>query len=133
MFNKNQHKGIDSVNLLGKGTVVNGDVHIQGDFRLDGKLEGNLKVSGRLVVGPEGVIFGNVESEFADISGEIKGDMKIRQILHMKNGCKIEGDLDCDKLVVDSGAIFNGTCRMGAKLKNLQEAFTDDKKFHEAR
>lgn len=133
MFNKSASKTSVSVNILGKGAIVTGDVQIQGDFRLDGVLDGNLKVSGRLVIGPEGKITGNVQSELADISGEVKGDVKIKQTLHLLSTCRIEGDVECDKLVVDSGAQFNGNCRMGAKLKNLKEAFAEEKKIHEAR
>lgn len=132
MFSKGTKKVFNSVNLLGKGTVASGDVVVHGDFRLDGKLEGNLKVSGRLVLGAECSVKGNIESETADIAGEVIGNIKIHQSLHLKNGCRVEGDIECSKLVMESGSQFNGNCRMGAKLKNLKEILGSAENVHEA-
>jgi len=134
MFSKkNIIKSPDSVNLLGKGTVITGDLFIETDLRIDGKLEGNLTVKGRLVLGPEGVIIGNVVAGQADISGEIKGDLRVLEILHLKQTCRIEGDMDCQKLLVDAGAVFNGTCRMGAKMKKLPDTIQQEEKIYESR
>jgi cytoskeletal protein CcmA (bactofilin family) len=100
------------VNIIQHYTVINGDVECNGDLRLDGIIKGNLKISGRLVMGAEAKIEGAVECENAEISGKIKGDLKVKGTLHLKKNCLVEGDIYTKKLVVESDAVFNGKCFM---------------------
>lgn len=100
------------VNIIQHHTVINGDVECNGDLRLDGIIKGNLKISGRLVMGAEAKIEGAVECENAEISGKIKGDLKVKGTLHLKKNCFVEGDIYTKKLVVESDAVFNGKCFM---------------------
>jgi len=39
-----------SINLIGNGTKLVGDVRSNGDFRIDGHLKGTISVKGKLVV-----------------------------------------------------------------------------------
>ncbi|MBK9283289.1 MAG: polymer-forming cytoskeletal protein [Sphingobacteriaceae bacterium] len=110
-----------SVNLIGGGTKIVGDINSNGDIRIDGYLVGNLSTNGKFVLGPQGVIEGNVISGNADISGEIKGTIKISESLSLKKTARIQGDIITGKLAIESGAIFNGTCNMGAKVKNINQ------------
>jgi len=100
------------VNIIQHHTVINGDVECNGDLRLDGTIKGNLKISGRLVMGPEAKIEGTIECGNAEISGKIKGDIKVKGTLHLKKNCFVEGDIYTKKLVVESDAVFNGKCFM---------------------
>jgi cytoskeletal protein CcmA (bactofilin family) len=100
------------VNIIQHHTVINGDVECNGDLRLDGIIKGNIKISGRLVMGAEAKIEGTVECENAEISGKIKGDLKVKGTLHLKKNCFVEGDIYTKKLVVESDAVFNGKCFM---------------------
>ena len=38
-------------NIISKGTKIVGDLMSEGDFRIDGVVEGNLKTNGKVVVG----------------------------------------------------------------------------------
>jgi len=116
---KNQPVEAGSVNLIGKGTEITGDISSQGDVRIDGLLKGNLVTKGKFVLGPNGVIEGNVKSLTADLSGEVKGTVDVEDILSLKNTAKITGDIVTGKLAIEPGAIFTGTCNMGAKVKNI--------------
>jgi cytoskeletal protein CcmA (bactofilin family) len=114
--NKLIHQHI--VNIIQHHTVINGDVNCQGDLRLDGIIKGNVKVSGRLVMGQDAHIEGNVECENADISGKINGIIKVKENLHLKKHCIIEGDIYTKRLMVEGDAIFNGKCIM-KKTENM--------------
>lgn len=100
------------VNIIQQQTIVNGEVQCQGDLRLDGVIKGNVKISGRLVMGPESLIEGFVECENAEISGKIKGDMKVKEVLQLKKNCVVEGDIYTKKLIVEADAVLNGKCMM---------------------
>jgi cytoskeletal protein CcmA (bactofilin family) len=108
-----------SVNLIGAGTQITGDINCAGDVRIDGTLTGNIITSGKFVLGPQGLVEGNVTCSNADISGEVKGTLKINELLQLKTSAKIKGDIITAKLSIESGAVFNGTCNMGAVVKNI--------------
>ncbi|MBN8691736.1 MAG: polymer-forming cytoskeletal protein [Bacteroidetes bacterium] len=117
----NKHSGSESgaINLIGSGTTINGDIQSSGDVRIDGTLTGNITLSGRLVIGSNGKIEGNVICQNADISGEIKGKVQISEMLSLKATAKILGDIATGKISIEPGAVFTGTCNMGAIVKNI--------------
>lgn len=102
------------INLLSDGTKIKGDINSNGDIRIDGEMAGNLTTKGKLVVGNNGKIQGEVQAANVEISGFIKGKVIARELLNMKSSAKIEGDIIAAKLSVEPGAVFTGTCSMGA-------------------
>jgi cytoskeletal protein CcmA (bactofilin family) len=117
--NKNTSNDATSVNLIGSGTKIVGDISSAGDVRIDGHLLGNIVTTGKFVLGASGVVEGNVTSVNADLSGEVKGTVNVSETLSLKNTAKINGDIVTGKLAIDPGALFTGTCNMGAKVKNM--------------
>ncbi|MSP58172.1 MAG: polymer-forming cytoskeletal protein [Flavobacteriaceae bacterium] len=105
-----QSQGI--LNIIGQGTRITGDLISNGDFRVDGSIEGHVKVGQRLVIGNTGKILGNIEVDSATIAGHIKGNITVKQVLELKPTAKIDGDIITNKMVIESGAQFNGRCSM---------------------
>jgi cytoskeletal protein CcmA (bactofilin family) len=120
--NKNQVVDASSVNLIGNGTKIVGDITSAGDVRIDGCLTGNIIIAGKFVLGPNGVVEGNITSGNADLSGEVKGTVNVSDTLSLKGTAKINGDIVTSKLVIEPGALFTGTCNMGAKVKNMVQS-----------
>ncbi|MBL7935191.1 MAG: polymer-forming cytoskeletal protein [Bacteroidia bacterium] len=125
MFQKvNKSSAIDSasINLIGNGTTITGDINSNGDVRIDGTLKGNLSISGKLVVGSSGNIEGNIVCQNADISGEIHGKVTVSELLSLKASAKLLGDIVTGKISIEPSATFTGTCNMGAVVKNITNA-----------
>ena len=61
--------GASAINLIGEGTRIKGDLHSTGDVRIDGQLKGTIKSNSKVVIGPKGVVEGDIICENADISG----------------------------------------------------------------
>lgn len=99
-------------NRIGKGTRIKGDINSDADFRIDGTLEGNVKTSGKVVIGKEGAINGKVECVNADIEGLFEGELHVQELLTLKSSARIEGTVIVSKLAVEPGANFNATCSM---------------------
>jgi cytoskeletal protein CcmA (bactofilin family) len=118
---KNQIVDASSVNLIGSGTKIVGDITSAGDVRIDGYLTGNIIIAGKFVLGPNGIVEGNITSVNADLSGEVKGTVNVSDTLSLKSTSKINGDIITSKLVIEPGALFTGTCNMGAKVKNMPQ------------
>ncbi len=126
MFNKKQEKNqmaqdvTSSSNTVGKGTTINGDIETFGNIRIDGKVIGNIKTKSKLVLGSTSHIEGNVLSQNAEIEGEVKGVVEITELLVLKPSSVIHGDIITNKLIVESGATFNGSCKMGVASKSIK-------------
>jgi cytoskeletal protein CcmA (bactofilin family) len=117
----NKHSGGEggAINLIGNGTTITGDIQSSGDVRIDGILNGNITINGRLVIGHNGKIEGNVVCQNADVSGEIKGKLQVAEMLALKATAKILGDIVTGKISIEPGAVFTGSCNMGAIVKNI--------------
>lgn len=102
-------------NSIEKNTKIKGDIISEADFRIDGKLDGNLKTSGKVVIGREGYIHGKVECVNADIEGSFNGELLVSELLSLKDSAVIEGTVTVSKLAVEPGATFNASCNMKGK------------------
>lgn len=104
---------IPSVNLLGPGTTIVGEINTTGDFRIDGTLIGSIKSTGKVVVGESGMLEGNIVCQNADLSGQINANIEVKELLSLKASAKVKGDLVTKKLAIEIGAILTGKCYMG--------------------
>lgn len=124
MFNKEEKKAVEqltnSSNTIGKGTTITGDVETFGNIRIDGKVIGNIKTKSKAVLGASSEIDGNILAQNAEIEGEIKGTIEVSEVLILKPSAVIHGDIVTNKLVVESGATFNGGCKMGVTVKEIK-------------
>ena len=117
---KNNEPESTSINLIGAGTVIQGDIKSNGDIRIDGTLIGSLNVKGKLVIGTSGNIDGETICQNADVSGSIKGKITVNELLSLKSSAKLTGDIVTNKLAIEPGANFSGTCSMGGVIKDIK-------------
>lgn len=102
-------------NRIERNTKIKGDIVSEADFRIDGKLDGNVKTSGKIVIGKGGYIKGKVECVNADIEGSFNGELIVNDLLALKASAVIEGTVSVAKLSVEPGATFNASCTMKGK------------------
>jgi cytoskeletal protein CcmA (bactofilin family) len=99
-------------NVIAKNTIIVGKIKSDGDFRIDGTLEGNLIIKGKVIIGATGIVKGNIEASSADTEGETSGQLKVIKTLTVKANAKIFGDVVVGKLSIEPGATFNASCVM---------------------
>lgn len=99
-------------NRIERSTIITGEIVSEADFRIDGTLEGTITTSGKVVIGKEGVINGNVNCSFADVEGKFSGKIEVKESLSLKSTSSVEGEVIIGKLIVESGASFNAKCSM---------------------
>ncbi|MDO9185747.1 MAG: polymer-forming cytoskeletal protein [Bacteroidia bacterium] len=135
MFNramaKENNSETPSVNLIGAGTIIEGDVTTNGDIRIDGSLKGSITVKGKLVIGVSGSIDGEAICQNADVSGTVKGKISVSELLSLKASAKLTGDIITNKIAVEPGAVFSGSCSMGGVIKDIKGERTDKQKLAE--
>jgi cytoskeletal protein CcmA (bactofilin family) len=110
----------NSSNNIGKGTILEGNLESYGNIRIEGKLIGNLKSKSKIVLGESAVLEGNILAQNADIAGEVKGLIEVAEVLTLKPSAVINGEILTSKLIVEAGATFNGTCKMGVTVGEIK-------------
>ncbi|MDR3266660.1 MAG: polymer-forming cytoskeletal protein [Tannerella sp.] len=123
-------------NVLAAGTVLTGKIETESDFRLDGRVEGEVYCKGKIVIGPKGSVKGNIATDNAEIFGNVDGIIRARERLILKSTAVITGDIFIQTLEIEPGAKLNGSCSMNGKdlsakpvnVQNATQNATTDKK-----
>lgn len=125
MFNSKEKKQdnnrVMERNVIAKNTSLVGDIKSEGDFRIDGTLEGTIKTLGRVIIGIDGFVNGSIDASNADIEGKFSGQLQVTGTLTLKASANISGDVTISKLSVEPGANFNATCSMKGSVKELKK------------
>jgi cytoskeletal protein CcmA (bactofilin family) len=99
--------------FVGGGTVVTGEANFKAMMRVDGHLSGRVSSSsGTLIVGANGKVDANIEVAVAVIHGTINGDIIATQRLELGRAAKVNGNIQTPSLIIEQGAMFEGTCKM---------------------
>lgn len=104
---------LGALNTLVEGTVVEGQVTAKSDIRIDGMIRGNLNCDGKVIIGTTGFIEGQINCANAVIQGKFEGTLNVKELLNVRESAKITGEVTTGKLIVEAGAVFNVTCKMG--------------------
>ena len=110
-----------SINTIAQGTTIKGSISAVGDFRLDGTLEGDITLNGKLVVGESGFIKGNVVCQNANIIGRVDGNISVKELLSLNSTANVKGDILINRLSIEPGATFSGSCRMLDEVRKENE------------
>ena len=100
------------INIIGSETSITGDIVTKGDIRMDGKLKGNLKANGKVIIGETGFVEGTITCKNLEVLGKILGNITVEELAILKTTANLEADITTKKLGVEPGAIFTGHCQM---------------------
>ena len=118
--------------FVGSGTVITGEASFKAMMRIDGQLSGRISSSGgTLVIGTNGKVDANIEVAVATIHGTVNGDIIATQRLELGRAAKVSGNVQTPSLVIEQGAIFEGSCKMtqlsaGAEKSKKSYSSQDD-------
>jgi len=108
--------------IIAAGTSLKGDMNSTGDIRIDGSLEGNIHCSAKVVIGSNGSVSGDINGQQADIMGKVTGTIRVKELLQLKGGSQVQGNLHAAKLQIEPSANFNGQCHMTGSDKPVVAA-----------
>lgn len=103
-------------NLIGNGTTLKGEINATGDIRIDGTIIGTVKSTGKIVIGQQGIVEGELICNSADISGQVKGIIRVEELTTLKSTSRCDAELYTKQLFIEVGAIFTGKCDMTQKV-----------------
>jgi len=105
--------------VIGKGTIVKGNITASGILRIEGELEGELNCQGDIIVGETGKVKAGITARSVTVVGQVQGNVEAQERLEIRSGGVVTGDVTVGQIFIDEGASFNGNCSMGKKNKEL--------------
>lgn len=106
---------------IDQNTSLKGAIKAKTDIRIDGKVEGNVETSGKVILGKQAKVVGEVACTNAEIEGLFKGKLIVSGILSLKSTSNVEGEVRTQKLIIEAGATFNAQCRMHSAEEGVKK------------
>lgn len=101
-----------NVNRTCEGTEISGKIIAATDYRIDGKINGEIQCGGRIIIGDKGLVKGNIIAKNMEISGNVEGNIAVENILTLRAHSVVNADITTDKIIIELGAQFNGNLKM---------------------
>jgi cytoskeletal protein CcmA (bactofilin family) len=114
MFARGEERIVTDVNtIIGEGTILKGDVKVEGSIQVDGEFEGTIDAADTLVIGESGKVDGDATVANAVIGGRMYGNVFASGKIELQRGSQLLGDIKTRGLVIEDGVVFQGNCQMG--------------------
>lgn len=107
--------------IIGPSVHVEGNFVGQGDVIVEGSVTGTLKTTRNLRVGENAVIQADIQAQTALISGQVEGQLTIKDKIELTSTARIKGDIRAGEISIDSGAIIHGRCECGEKIESAKD------------
>lgn len=112
MLKKKEHSFQNIESLISPGVEIKGDIASKGSIRIDGYVEGNLKIEGDLILGEKGKIKGEVKAQNIMVAGRLEGRAIAITRFEIASTGAIIGDINASTLIIDEGGLLDGNSRM---------------------
>jgi len=106
---------------IDQNTKLTGTINSKTDIRIDGTVDGEVVTTGKLILGKQAHVKGKILCSNADIEGYFNGELTVSGTLSLKSACTVEGKVHIQKLIVESGAIFNAHCSMHSEEDGIKK------------
>ncbi len=111
-----------SFSILAPGLRLTGTLETTGVLRVEGTVDGDLRAhGGHVFVAPNGVIEGDVEAALTVVEGHVHGQIVADELVELKAGGVVQGDITTARIAVEEGATLNGTLHVNGKNGNGAE------------
>ena len=117
MAKNEQPPQVNEVSRVSTGTEIKGNLTTTSDIRIDGTFEGNISTQGKLVLGENSYVKGDIICMSADIFGKVDGNITSSDSTSFKSNSSFKGILKTAKVAIEIGASFNGSCSIIDKAK----------------
>lgn len=103
--------------LIAEHVEIQGTLRFQKALRIDGRFEGQLEASGKLIIGPTGSVKANIDLDEAFISGKVIGNITVKKRLVLRGKAEVTGDITAPLLSVDEGVSIIGILNVVNELE----------------
>jgi cytoskeletal protein CcmA (bactofilin family) len=112
----------NGTSVLAGDTTFSGKLNCQSNMQVDGTYQGDIHVSGTLMVGREGKVNANVIAQRIVVHGRLEGNAEARGKIELMEGCTMIGEIKAPSLIIQDNVTFEGVCRMNQKANQKATA-----------
>lgn len=113
----------NSVATIGKSIIFKGELTGSEDLEINGTVEGDVKLpDNTLTIGQTGQVKASVSAKSILIVGKVNGDVTATERIQLEASGIVDGDLRAPKLLVEEGAVMNGSVEMTARPAEATKA-----------
>ncbi len=106
----------EQTNIIGKGITIRGSLTGAGDLVIEGHVEGQVALKNRLTIETSGVVEAEIRADELTINGTASGNIEAQTKVSINQSAKVAGDIKAARVVIEEGAVFNGSIEMDVKL-----------------
>jgi cytoskeletal protein CcmA (bactofilin family) len=117
-------------NVVGRTSLIRGDMSADGAFRIDGWVEGSVESRSAVVIGESGAVRGNVTGTEIVVAGKVFGNVVCSGHLEILATGKVEGDIDAKSMRIETGGLFRGTSHMKNEGATVEEELGEVPPYH---
>ncbi len=117
MGKESTEKQAKTLTIISKDSFIEGIVKSEGNLRLDGKFQGKILTKGSVVIGSEGIVYGDIVAETVTVAGKIKGKIESEKQVILESSSVVVGDVVTKLIIIKDGAVFHGQ----NKIKNIDK------------
>jgi cytoskeletal protein CcmA (bactofilin family) len=111
-----------SVCVIGGKTLIKGEITGDEDVLIEGRVEGQIRISRDVRVGASGVVKATIEAQSIVVSGEVIGDCAATNRVEIQSSGKLTGNIRAPRIVISEGAMFKGNSDMSGGRKEPNKA-----------
>jgi cytoskeletal protein CcmA (bactofilin family) len=100
------------VTIIGQGAKLEGTVVSAGSLRIDGQIKGQVNADGDVLLSPQALVEADIKAQNVSVAGRFKGSIVVKGRAEIARGGRVDGNVTSKTLVVEEGAIFQGTSNM---------------------
>ena len=100
---------------LSSGVSIKGTVKFRSELTIDGEVEGTIQSFGRLTVGRNAHVRGDIQSRSVTVHGTVDGNLSVDEQCELRSGCTLRGDIETSRLIVDEDVNFTGNAAIATR------------------
>lgn len=114
---------VDPMAHIGHATTITGDIVAEEDLEIQGTIEGSVRLPDhRVTVGSDGIVNATVDAHTVLVIGKITGNVVATELVEIKSGGVVGGDVKAPRVIMNDGAIVIGKLDMSAALPSRAES-----------
>jgi cytoskeletal protein CcmA (bactofilin family) len=100
------------LSIIAKDLAVIGDLETDGVVKIEGRVRGNIRAGGQILVSPGAVIEGDLHTREAVIAGQVHGAIHASERVELQASAEVHGDINTQRIVIVEGGRVSGAVRM---------------------
>jgi len=118
--------------IVGQNSKFHGTISTSGSLRIEGIVDGNIENAEGVVIGQNGQITGDINSQSVVVGGKVIGNITAASTIEIHSGAHVAGDLKAPRFSINPGAFFEGNCTMPASTEGKPGVSDSNKEYTKA-